>query len=987
MKGFFRKASSILLILSLCLGVVPFTALDRAEGAGVIPRALPDSGTYDLYQNVILSSEAGATITYSVYGRATVPNTLYLPGVNIPVEEDVILSVTSSAGGVTTHKDFSYTINPRVVSTYPSSGSTNASVRPTISVQFSREMDGSLLENEDNITIKKVSNSAEIPRTSFTGTYSSANNTLTIALSVNLDAGAAYTVSIKNIKDSNGKALQGSSEFTFTTAGASYPTYGSVTTNLTYYQDFDIVNISGNFVQNGQEVTADPLVPALQLLVINPNGVLDTTLNVSDLDSGQFYTTYTIGAGAVTGTWKIRLYDNSTPRQYLNECTFTVGTVATPTADRMTGSYFEAITVNLHTITAGALIYYTTDDHISDANLGSSCTLYQGAVTISSNCTLRAVAIKGGVKSSIMIMSYTIDTVLGALSFVPDRLPFNHPTNVSINTPVSVTFGRPVLSDSITTNFSLIEMDSSHVDVPGAFVAGSVSYDAVNRKATFTPTDPLKPNTHYRGILGAGIQDLSGVHISAAVDDDWFFETGSGQQIAVDVTNANGITITVDVIGNTVTVNRNPVKITVTSTDASVVTINGVQATSTGSNQFFSNVALKTGSNTVTVVVIDNQSVSRTTVITVNYLNLMQPGATVVAAIPAKGKLDLFDKQLAMVFPKGSYLYDAVTGAVLSDQSLTFTLTQIPRADGFPAVSQVFSIDPVTTGALLNNKGESTLTLTFDKYVSTASGNTLTVLCDPDNDGVWEENLGGKVDSKKKTITVPFGYFGRYVVVNKVWNFRDYSSKGWAAAYVEYLWAKGIMKPLISAGPGNFGLVDSQGSEVSITRGEFAALMGRALGLNKANYYEYNVFADMTLTGTAAYAKDLDGIWQPIDLDDYKYVDMMARNGVLSGSLDRNNDLVFNYHNYITREEVAVILSRAMGLAVETDDAKVAAAITKMYTDAGISIAVWAQPYVLATSKGYFGGFPDKTFKGQDNFTRPQSARIIFQAMQKAKLM
>jgi len=128
-------------------------------------------------------------------------------------------------------------------------------------------------------------------------------------------------------------------------------------------------------------------------------------------------------------------------------------------------------------------------------------------------------------------------------------------------------------------------------------------------------------------------------------------------------------------------------------------------------------------------------------------------------------------------------------------------------------------------------------------------------------------------------------------------------------------------------------------------------------------------------------------VYGSIDLDDYKYVDMMARNGVLSGSLDRNNDLVFNYHNYITREEVAVILSRAMGLAVETDDAKVAAAITKMYTDAGISIAVWAQPYVLATSKGYFGGFPDKTFKGQDNFTRPQSARIIFQAMQKAKLM
>lgn len=978
MKGFFRKVSSIFLILCLCLGAVPFTALNSAEGSGVVPRALPDAGTYDQYQNVVLSSEAGASITYSVYGRATVPDTPYAGGY-ILVEEDIVLSVTSLAGGVTTHKDFSYTVNPKVLSTYPSNGATNTSVNPTITVQFSREMNQSLLEDENNITIKKVSNGAEVPRANFTGIYTSSDNTLTIALSgVTLDAGAAYTVSLSNIKDSNGKSLQGTSEFTFTTAGGAFSTYGWVNTSLTFYQELDVVQISGGFVQNGLEISANPLVPALQLLVINPNGVLDTTLNVSTLTSGRFSTTYNVAAGSATGTWKIKLYDNSTPRQYLGECTFTVGTVAPPTADRVTGTYFEPITVNLTTTTSGASIYYTTDSQLSDASAGSSWTLYQGAITISSNATLRAVAIKGGVKSSLMSVAYTIDTILGVLTFIPNRVPGNHPTNVSVNSTVSVTFGRPVMSDTVTTNFSLIEMTTDHVDVPGAFVAGTVTYDAVNRKATFTPKSPLKPNTHYRGILGTGINDLDGVNISASVDDDWFFETGSGQQITVDGTAVSG---------NAITVNKNPVNITVTSADASVVTINGVQATSTGGSQFFSNVTLKTGSNTVTIVVTDNLAVNRTTVITVNYLNLMQPGATVTAIIPSKGKLDLFDKQLAMVFPKGAYLYDAATGAVLSDQSLTFSLTQMAMPDGFPSVSQVFSIDPVTAGALLNNKGEVTLTLTFDKYVSASSSSTLTVLCDPDNDGVWEENLGGKVDAKKKTITVPFGYFGKYVVVNKVWNFRDYSSKGWAAAYVEYLWAKGIMKPLASAGPGNFGLVNAQDQEIPITRGEFAAMMGKALGLNKANYSAYNVFADMTISGTAAYAKDQDGIWQPIDSDDYKYVDMMARNGILSGSLDRNNDLVFNYHNYITREEVAVILARAVGLAVETDDAKVAAAITKMYTDSGTSIAVWAQPFVLAASKGYFGGFPDKTFKGQDNFTRPQAARILYQTMQKAKLM
>jgi len=271
--------------------------------------------------------------------------------------------------------------------------------------------------------------------------------------------------------------------------------------------------------------------------------------------------------------------------------------------------------------------------------------------------------------------------------------------------------------------------------------------------------------------------------------------------------------------------------------------------------------------------------------------------------------------------------------------------------------------------------------------VSDSSSNSLTVLCDTDSDGVWDENLGGRVDAKKKTITIPLGYFGRYIVANKVWTFPDYSTTGWARIYVEYLWSKGIMNPLSTATAGHFGLTDAQGVEVPITRGEFATMMGKALGLNKANYTQYGIFTDLRLTGSTAYAKDQDGNWQAINNDDYKYIDMLARNGILSGSLDSFNNLVYNYHSIISRQEVAVILARSMNLAVETDDAKVKAAVTKMYTDAGPSISEWAQPFVLAASKGYFAGFPDKTFKGQDNFTRPQAARIVYQTMQKGKLM
>ena len=351
MKGFFRKVSSIFLILCLCLGAVPFTALNSAEGSGVVPRVLPDAGTFDQHQNVVLSSEAGASITYSVYGRATVPNTSYVAGSSILVEEDIILSVTSAEGGVSTQKDFSYTINPKILSTYPSNGATNSAVNPTMIVQFSREMDKSLLEDKNNITIKKVSTSAEVPTANFTATYTSGDNTLAIALSgVTLDAGAAYTVFLSNIKDSNGKSLQGTGEFTFTTMDGAYATYGSVTTDQTYYDNVspgDIVQIRGTFVRDGKEVTANPLDPALQVLIIDPDSVVNTTLNVSVLTNGRFNTTYTIADGAKKGVWTLKLYDNNDPRQFLGQSTFAVGTVVPPVPDRVGGTYFEPISVNL----------------------------------------------------------------------------------------------------------------------------------------------------------------------------------------------------------------------------------------------------------------------------------------------------------------------------------------------------------------------------------------------------------------------------------------------------------------------------------------------------------------------------------------------------------------------------------------------------------------------------------------------------------------
>ncbi len=79
--------------------------------------------------------------------------------------------------------------------------------------------------------------------------------------------------------------------------------------------------------------------------------------------------------------------------------------VATPTATPGAGAVAAGSTVTLSTATAGASIYYTTDG----TNPSSGSTLYAGAISITANVTLKAIAVKGGMSDSdILTAAYTI---------------------------------------------------------------------------------------------------------------------------------------------------------------------------------------------------------------------------------------------------------------------------------------------------------------------------------------------------------------------------------------------------------------------------------------------------------------------------------------------------------------------------------------------------------------------------------------------------
>lgn len=995
MKRLSQKLVSVLLGLTFFLSVINLNNVQQVWAAADLT-ASPSGGTYDQYQDVTLNNGVGTGMLYSFSDRATVPNIPYV-GNEIRIDEDGILSAESVVVGEERYREFSYIIEPKILSTYPAESAVNISEKPSIRIYFSRKMNAASLD-KSNITISRVTPFpvADIPVADYTAVYDAAKYVLTIDLvgGVSLDKDATYMVSLANVKDSNGKSLNknGLASFSFSTVSlGSTTTYGTVKTEKTSYGEGKTVAISGTYNEGTNEVNG-PV--DLQVQVFDPNGIRKVTLPINQVTNGRFDASYILPAGAKVGTWSLRLFDGNTPRQLLNTSTFSVvvSPISEPYASPGGGTYYEPQHVRLISNTTDADIYYVidyTDDYsavsvptsVDSSKIGTKNTKYSSPVAISSpgKTRIRAVAVKGGVSSTVMDETYTIYSTLGYLVRTPD----DGDNNIPIYSNVSVVFGRQLRTSSVNAHTFRLK------DEFGSSIAGKVSYNADKKMAVFTPESALKPDTDYTVTLdgfsggsdGIYIEDLTGVRLDGNVI--WTFTTG----------NAG---ITVDgrqLVNDYVAVNKSPVEVVVTLPDVLSVTMNNISMASQGVNQFVGNLALKPGNNTVTIVVSDINDVKTTYKLTVNYLNLLQEGAEQIVDIPAKGKLDLFDKQLSLNLIPGTYIKDStdLTGLPTADQTIRVRVGSLSMPDGFPSVSMVYNIMPSVANGVMTNSGQGTMTISFDKSVSTTSGATLTVLHDADGNGIWEQNLGGKVDMGKKTITVPFTSFGRYVVVNKVWNFTDYDTTGWAKPYVEFLWAKGYMSPLATVGITEFGITDAYGQEIPITRGEFAVLVAKSLGYNTAGYVEYGIFSDMRLFNSSnppyALTKDLNGNWVRISDDDYKYIDMLARNGIISGMLDHHGDLIYDYHDIISRQEVAIIIARAMNLKVETNDAKYVPAITKMYTDANDSIGVWAQPYVLAASKGYFGGFPDKTFKGKDNFTRAQAARIVYLAMQKNKMM
>ncbi|WNS42647.1 S-layer homology domain-containing protein [Paenibacillus sp. MMS20-IR301] len=262
-----------------------------------------------------------------------------------------------------------------------------------------------------------------------------------------------------------------------------------------------------------------------------------------------------------------------------------------------------------------------------------------------------------------------------------------------------------------------------------------------------------------------------------------------------------------------------------------------------------------------------------------------------------------------------------------------------------------------------SQRGE--LTLSFNSSIVDEVGSTVTVFRYTDA-GKWE-NIGGEVDTKSHTVTVPFDEFGYYTVMKLRRGFTDITNHPWARNLLNGLYSKGIMTNIRS---------DAFGADDTTTRGEFATLLvtGLSIPLNYDNNKQ--TFFDIVPEAVST-------TWN------FKSIETAARAGIITGL----SDGFFGPDQSLTREQAAVMIARALKLKMSANDAKLLTSLGKSFVDSG-SMDFYSRPAIEAVSKAKIMEGSAATITGQTkpvyNFnpkgklTRAEAGKIVVALLQKS---
>jgi hypothetical protein len=262
-----------------------------------------------------------------------------------------------------------------------------------------------------------------------------------------------------------------------------------------------------------------------------------------------------------------------------------------------------------------------------------------------------------------------------------------------------------------------------------------------------------------------------------------------------------------------------------------------------------------------------------------------------------------------------------------------------------------------------SQRGE--LTLSFNSSIVDEVGTTVTVFRYTDA-GKWE-NIGGEVDTKNHTVTVPFDEFGYYTVMKLRRGFTDITNHPWARNILNGLYSKGIMTNIRS---------DAFGADDTTTRGEFATLLVTGLSIPLSYDSNKQTFFDIVPEAVST-------TWN------FKSIETAARAGIITGL----SDGFFGPDQSLTREQAAVMIARALKLKMSANDAKLLTSLGKSFVDSG-SMDFYSRPAIEAVSKAKImegnaititgQAKPVYNFNPKGKLTRAEAGKIAVALLQKS---
>lgn len=261
-----------------------------------------------------------------------------------------------------------------------------------------------------------------------------------------------------------------------------------------------------------------------------------------------------------------------------------------------------------------------------------------------------------------------------------------------------------------------------------------------------------------------------------------------------------------------------------------------------------------------------------------------------------------------------------------------------------------------------SKRGE--LTLSFDPNIVDGAGSNISVFRYNDK-GMWQ-NIGGEVNTKNNTITVPFDEFGYYKVMKLRQGYSDITNHPWARNILNALYSKGIMQNL---------RFNEFGTDDQTTRGEFATLLVKGLNI-PLNYDDKQTFFDIVPEARTR-------TW------DYAHIETAARAGIVQGL----SEGFFGADQKITREQAAVMIARAMDLKLAKNDEKLQATLAKTFADSA-KADFYSRPAIVAVSKAKIMEGSPVTMEGQKKpvyhfnpkgfLTRAEAGKIAVELLKKS---